>query len=250
MALTAAQRRRAQRSRRFTPFKPVTKPPSGMYDPALDSGERAAQRGYGDLQQDTDRTRQLADLMKARQREGEDYGFRTSELGRQFGELAANQTNSANAAGLVGTSGYDALATQNRGANQRREQGQLDVAHRRSLDDFSTNETRVGEDASSRLGQMNLTGGRQIEDLGTTQERAGRELGFYGQDVNQQRFFQAGQAGYVPPTKPSNEGSRFGVTYQRQQGGSAVLPSGRLVSSSGLRNILKRAAQRRGVAYH
>jgi hypothetical protein len=241
-----------------------------MYDPALDSGERAAQRGYGDLQQDTERdtgriqddlgigagnieqgrTRQLADLMKARQREGEDYGFRTSELGRQFGELAANQTNSANAAGLVGTSGYDAQAQGNREANQRREQGQIDQAHQRALDDFGTNEIRVGEDASNRLGQMNLTGGRQLEDLGTTQERAGRELGFYSQDVNNQRFFQSAQAGYVPPSKPSNEGTRFGVTYQRQQGGSALLPSGRVVSSSGLRDILRRAAQRKGQAYH
>src|SRR5688572_7192595 len=44
----------------FTPFQAPSRPPPGTYDPSLDAAERAAGRGYGDLQQDLERAQGYA----------------------------------------------------------------------------------------------------------------------------------------------------------------------------------------------
>jgi hypothetical protein len=244
-----AARTLAQRLR-FTPWAAPARPPTGLYDPALDAQERAAGRGYLDLQQDTERDRQrsssnyatrralaqrdygrgvedlttgrgrtLADLLTSRGREGEDYGRGVANLGRRYGQLGRRQTNAASVQG-VSRGGTLAASLAARRGNEALEREPMDISHRRFGEDAAQRESRVNEDFTRGMTRLNqdvndpelgslarlgteYTYGEN--DLTSALARAGREQTQFGQDVSEQRFFQAAQGGYSFPDRPSNE---------------------------------------------
>jgi hypothetical protein len=172
-------------------------PPAGTYDPGLDSGLRAAQRGYGDLRQDLDQGEERASTAYTLGlgRSQEDEQFQMGQLAKRFRDLGSAQDEQAAAAGVSG-GGAMAESAAKRAAAEGTERGRLATLFARARDDMGT-DFQYGHD--DRLTQ------------GT---RAGRELGFYGQDVADQRFFQASQAGYRPPAvpkarKPKRRGGRM-----------------------------------------
>jgi hypothetical protein len=237
----------------WKPFVMPTRPPSGVYDPALDQTERAAGRGYQDLLADSSTTsaRGLDDYTIAQNRLQEHRGQTlqdlltgytrgTAERGRQYGLLASSQTQSANAAGVLG-GGYAEQAAAKRLANQQREQGLADQ-------DYGTAVTRTNTAADEQLGDIGLTYQHGVEDQGTAITRAGRENAAFSADTNEARWFSARGSGYVPPTAPAGQGFRVGangqkVPYQRVKGG-ATIPSGRFLNNSQLRNYLRRRGVR------
>jgi hypothetical protein len=187
--------------------------------------------GQGNIQEQ--RTNTLADLLRSYTRGNEDRQ-------KAYTILGSNQTQSANAAGLLG-GGFAQQAATKRDANQQFEQN-------RANQDYSTAQTRVNTASDEQLSQLGLDYQRGTEDRGTTLTRAGRENTIYGQDINASAWAQARASGYPLPTKPGNEGFRVGtggahITYQRQNGG-AVLPSGRFLSNSALRTYLRRKGVR------
>jgi hypothetical protein len=256
-ALNSAANRR---KRKFKGFKPPTAPPPSTYDPVLDQQLRAAQRGYGDLQQDTERDQtratndysiaqnrtneqsgySLADILRNTGRESQDYQTATGNLNRQYTQLASSQGQAANAAGLLG-GGFAQQAAQKRAANQQIDQTQLDTTHQRAMDDYATQAQRTGTATQENLGDLGLNYQRGNEDRNTTQSRSGRELGFYSNDVAQSRFYQARANGYIPPTRPAGEHSQNGVVYRDLGNGHFLLPSGQIVNKNSLARRLRQA---------
>lgn len=219
----------------FNPWRAPTSPPPGTYDPALDAAQRAAQRGYGDLQMDTDRElerggsdlalvkgdiersqgRTLADMLRERARAsedfgqsrtrlGEDYSRATGQLGERYKRLGNQQSQQQRVMG--GGRGVLAQAMMKRAANRANEQVDLDRtrdrglqeigrAESRFMEDTDLDERRLNEDASLGIGRAGMQWGRRGEDLALGLQRAGRELDFFGQDTSEQRFFQAAQTG-------------------------------------------------------
>jgi hypothetical protein len=199
------------------------RPPAGMYDPGLDASQRAAGRGFNDLRQDLDRDGQRSStaytlgmsrfgedeafetggLDQAQARLGQDHTRATAALGRSFQILGSNQAQAGAAAGLGG--GFAAQAARKRAANQGIEQQGLDLQRDRGT-----------EDITRQRGRMATMFGRAREDAGSDFQygqddramalaRGGRENTFYGQDVADQRFFQASQAGWRPAAKPKKK---------------------------------------------
>lgn len=213
---------------RTAPFKPTVvpkRPPSGTYDPALDAQERAAGRGFGDLQQDTGRdqgrlTEDFAlgvrdveqsfgrgrdDLATALQRGEQDYGSSTQNLVRSYGRLGDAQAQQAQQAGVVG-GGTLAAALRARQENQGLEQGVLDTGIGRFREDNARSLGRITEDRDQGVGRLTLGHQRGQDDLATNLGRGGRENTAFGQDVAEQRFFQAGQTGWQMPKPGRWEG--------------------------------------------
>jgi hypothetical protein len=251
--------KKARTGRQFTPWAAVTAPPPGTYDPALDAQLGQAGRGYLDLRQDIERdtgrreddylrgrndlTRQFGesqfDLNRARQYQGEDYGRGVAGLERSYLRLGDAQRQQGNAAGVGG--GYLAQARRKRAENMAWDRQPLDTQNARALEGFATSEQRLGEGRDRGLGELALGQQRYGEDSQTQLTRGAREFEEFGQDIGAGRFYQAAGTGWAPPPKPANEGTRFGVTYQRNPDGRATLANGRVVSAAGLRNILARA---------
>lgn len=182
---------------------PFTPPPipSGYYDPALDAQSRAAQRGYGDLQNSLALagTRSAADLGialgnigTARTRETQDYQTRTAGLARSFGILANQQRDRAAASGIL-SPGLALLSAQKRAANQALQQSALNTAH-----------MRAGQDFTNQAGAVNLAYQRNVADRATQGAIAGRENVQFGLDTEAEKAYQAQQAGYVAPTRPTS----------------------------------------------
>ena len=257
----------ARKRRAFKPFKPPTRPPAGSYDPALDASVRAAGRGYQDLEQDTQtagvrseddwyrgrnqlgqqRDWSLADLLSGETRLRQDYDLATQGLNRQYGILRSNQSQSANAAGVLG-GGWAEQAAAKRAENQKLEQAALTLQRDRGLGDINTQRERTNISADQGLGEIDLTYQRGNEDRSTSLTRAGRENRFFEQDVDASRWFAARGSGYVPPTAPKGQGYRVGADgkklwYQRNAQG-AVLPGGRQLTQGGLRRYLRRRGVR------
>jgi hypothetical protein len=265
----------------FQPYQAPTSPPPGFYDPALDSQERAAQRGYVDLQQDTDTGQQrdqsglistsgrlnedyatstgrlnedfntsLASLLRNRQRGQEDYTTATGDVKRNYQQLGDRQTQTAVNQGVTGGGALQAGADV-RKENQGREQGRMDTSYQRSVQDSAFQEQGLRTSLQRALADAQQSFSRGTEDLGTQYQqgtddratalgRAGRELGFYGQDIGAQRFFQAGQSGWAPPGRgepggqPANEfrdaqGNPFRVVVQGNYR-LRVRPDGTIIS--------------------
>lgn len=245
-----------------------SRPPTGSYDPALDAQQRAAQRGFGDIQQDTEIAGERANTdwttgrTAATQQRGyglEDFGTQRANTERSYGRsLADLLTEKANV-----SRGYDRLGTQQgeqagargltqggtlaaalaaRQGNEAHDQAPLDTAQQRlgedranALADLDRRQSRFAagyDDPTTGLFAKLDTGyQRGVDDRALDTARAGRELGFYNQDIGEQRFFQAGQMGYQPPQRPGNEfvdprGNPYRVV---MRGGRAVRidPSGR-----------------------
>lgn len=211
-------------------------PPVGTYDPAIDYNASASNRGFGQTvndaqtayeqgQQDytlglgdltTGKTRSLADLLTGENRLNQDYGFQTGENQRQYGILGRQQSERAAQQGIQ-SQGLLAKSAQVRGANQARDQGQLDLTHNRGLEDIGTNRTRVGEDFTRgklgldlgnarQFGGFNgqsilnpLTNKPEFGSLLTGVTRAGGENNAFQALSSTQRAGQAAQGGYISP---------------------------------------------------
>jgi hypothetical protein len=191
----------------------VIKPPAGTYDPGLDAGFRAAGRGYGDLRQDLERDGERAssayglgtsrlgeDFGLQMGRFGEDEAFGRSEISRGFARLGSAQSDQAAAMG-VSAGGATAESAGKRAAAEGIQQGQLAQRFARARADLETQRSRGMDDMGTEFqyGQS---------DRATVGARAGRENTFYGQDVSDQRYFQAAQSGWRPPAKPKKKGKR------------------------------------------
>jgi hypothetical protein len=170
----------------------LIKPPAGTYDPGLDAGQRAATRGFGDLRMDLDRDteRSSTAFTLGTQRLGEDEAFQMGELNRSFANRATAQNEQA--AAMLGGSAGGAMAEAagKRDAAKEIQRGRMATMFSRARDDMGT-EFQYGQD-----------------DRAMTLGRAGRENTFYGQDVADQRYFQAAQAGWRPPAKPKKRKGR------------------------------------------
>jgi hypothetical protein len=175
----------------FDPFHAPERPPPGTYDPSLDAQERAAGRGYGDLQQDTDignargeddfllgkgelekaLARHLADLTTNRGRQhsdyelskkqaSEDYGTSLTNLQRSYDIRGAAQTDAATAAG-VSAGGALQQALQKRMANQAIEKAPIDTGFQRFNQQADEGEQRSQADFDLLAGDN----GRLQEDF-------------------------------------------------------------------------------------
>jgi hypothetical protein len=211
-----------QKKYAFTPYNPTV--PTGSYDPGLDSALYAAQRGLQDTTADTalggqraladyglsrdsviqGRDRTLADLAQSSGRNTEDYNRSVAMLVRQYGQLGNTQRQSAISRGVV-HGGSLLQAAAKRTANEAIDQQPLDIGQARQLQDYATQTGRVGQDANTQLGQLALAYQRGDTDAGTALLRAQREASQFGVDTQSQKLFQASQAGYVAPPRPSNE---------------------------------------------
>jgi hypothetical protein len=181
----------------------------------LGLGQNTEDAQYGQKQLDTSHTRTLADIAQARGRSNEDYGNATAALTRRYGILGGQQGEAANAAG-VGEGGALIQAQQKRTANQAIDQAPIDLGHNRTLADLATQEGRTNEDyatqtaresqlSSRAAGGLGLTYERGTQDANTGLARAKRENSFYKQGIQQQRIFQATQAGWHPPAPPKKK---------------------------------------------
>lgn len=202
----------------FNPTPTTVTPPAGQYDPALDAQKRAGDRGLAQLLQDlaTQGSRaesqlaidkgqinqgadwSLADLLTGHNREGQDYGNATKDLGTQYQRLGQSQAGRAVQSGLQG-GGTFAAALAARNANQSHDQAGLDLAHNRAWEDYWTQTGRVTTTRDQQLADADRLYGYGVTDRATAGQRAQDENVFFGQDIGAQKQYQAGQAGWVAP---------------------------------------------------
>lgn len=210
---TGLARRAREREQR-----PLTSPPPGTYDPAIDAQVGQANRGLADLLVDYTRDygepgtalggragedlqlgkadvergygRSLADLLTGRSRGAEDYGRSVQTLDRNFARLGSAQTQAARAAG-VQRGGALAQALAKRAENKAIERQPLDTNFARFNQDSALAQGRLGEDRGLALGGLDRGFLRGADDANTTLARAQRENAQFGLDANAQRFYQA-----------------------------------------------------------
>lgn len=188
------------------------------------------QRGYMDRTQD---------LQRQRNRTQEDYTRGNFLLSRQFEQLGRGQLQQANAAGVI-RGGALLQAAAKRAENRGIQQQGMDTNYQRGIVDIDTQYGRAGrdlqlgteqanQDYNRRAGGLaldysppdanNPLGGRRFQDRATQLTQAQRELTFFGQDVGNQRVFQAAGSGWDPQQRPANEFvSAAGVPYQVRGG--------------------------------
>lgn len=167
--------------------------------------------------------RSLSDILRSRRRGSEDYASSIANLNRQYSQLGDRQRQGAQQAG-VARGGALQQAAAKRTANQALDRQPMDTNYGRfvadsgqaeqrlgqdkatSLGRIGTAETRAGEDAATAEQRLNLGVDtaqgdlalgyqRNNEDSTTKLQRAGRELGFFTQDTNANRFWQALNSG-------------------------------------------------------
>lgn len=181
----------------FTPYKTPTSPPSGTYDPALDAQQRAAQRGLGDTTQDVERTgqRSLSDFLLGQGNIVRERTEGLADIARSESQTATRQSEGAAASGVFGG-------------------GALIEALQKRRAHFGLQESRLKDASARRLGGLSVDYQRGVQDRTTALSRAQRENTFFGQDIGQQRWYQARSSGATLPTKPANEHTRHGLTFQ------------------------------------
>lgn len=206
------------KGKKFKPFKAPTRPPSNTYDPNLDAQQRAAQRGFQDLQADTalaggraleDYGLGVQNLQQARARGLADIATAETGVRRDFSTLATAQAGQQRSAGVSG--GGTALAA----AAARAQNQQL------ALDPLQTQRVRLNENTDAAIGAAGVDYTRGVTDRTTALDRAGRENTFFGQDIGAQRFYQARGTGYIPPTRPKGERTVAGLTVKLVKGKGA-----------------------------
>jgi hypothetical protein len=206
----------ASKKKPGTPGSPV-QPAPGSYDPALDAALRAAERGFGDLQLDSEKQgerassqreldigsvqrgsgRSLADLLRDRGRARADYSSRRGDIRRGYRDLGSSQAQAAAQQGVAaGGSLRAALAA--RTENQGRDIGEVDLSEARFMDDSRSAEGRMIEDRDLAIGEIERLFGYGGVDRAEALDMALRELGFFRADTAEQRAFQAAQAGMLP----------------------------------------------------
>lgn len=252
----------------FAPFVAPSQPPAGLYDPSLDAEERAAERGYLDLQQDVEReqARRYSDFQTGlgnlersfgdesaglRQQIGyaeQDYGRAITELQREYQRLGGSQRQQQAAAGVRG--GAAAQAAAKRAENEAFDRAPLDTNIQRAKTETWENALRLTRDYNLAKQNLGLEYQRGGEDFSTQLQRGGRELGFFKADTGEQRWFQAKQSGADLPTRPKNERSAYGLTFQVKGMNKPVakrqytLPTGRTFGRKDWVGFLQRRKKR------
>lgn len=197
------------------------------------------QQGFNseDLQRQLGRGQ--ADLGLARTRGTEDYDRNVQMLTRQYEQLGRRQLQGANQAGVL-RGGALLQAAAKRGQNQAIDRQPMDTNYQRFLadntlsgqrlqEDYNTQSARNATNSDYQMGQLaldlsppdenNPLGGRRYQDRTTQLTQAQREQAFFGQDVQNQKIFQASGSGWDPPQRPSNEFVSKGGTPYRVIGG-------------------------------
>lgn len=193
----------------------------------LESLARSRQRALE--AQDRGITRFMQDQDTADVREQQGYDSQTADLGTSYRRLGESQAGNAVQAGLL-SGGTFAAALAARQANQQHDQSALDTAHTQFKTDAASARERANADYQtarlatqqdygdsahpddlSAIGQAIRTNGYGISDRMRDLQSAGIENQAYQEDLNDQRWFQAGQAGFAAPARgtpggqPSNE---------------------------------------------
>lgn len=131
----------------------LPRPPFGTYDPAIDAAERAAKRGYGDLQ---------ADVSRGNARAASDYAIGLEDIGRQrdygLADLLRQETRSGQDVGIEGA--------------------RIEQDYRRSLADLLTARAREGQDygvniSNLRRNYINLAGQQNEQAAVAGMDRGG-----------------------------------------------------------------------------
>lgn len=191
--------------RAFDPYSPIV--PAGTYDPALDSQLGAAQRGYGNFQEDaatqtsralTDFTlgqsdinqgydRNLADLNQSRDRGlqdigtsrtrgGEDYNRNIQLLQRSYQQLAGRQQEQQNAAGVL-KGGAVLQAAAKRKANEALDRQPMDTNFARFGQDLAQQESRLNQDYGTQFGRLGEDKTAALNRLALGATRGQEDLG-------------------------------------------------------------------------
>lgn len=236
----------------FTPFTAPTEAPPGSYDPAYKAQQDNANIGFGYAAQDygtqqartandyaqaqgylgQDRTSALADLLTARTRGQQDATTATTDLSRNYGNLATAQAGQQRAAG-VGEGGALAQAMQKRQANQGVDQSRIDTSLGRLLQDNTTATDRTNQSYDRQGAALDTSYFRGNTDLNTNFSRAGQMNDAFNRQSNTEQLYIAGQNGGLP-VRPSNEYGAAGHEYRIEvHNGKRYhrLPNGDLVSS-------------------
>lgn len=211
-------------------FKPWKAPPvpTNLYDPAIDAQVGQSDRGYLDTQLDTGLANQraqtdygigIAGLKTGLDRQTQDYNRNVMLLARSYTNLANQQKQQQNGAGVL-DGGAVAQAALKRAANQALERQPLDTNMGRATEDNAVQVAGLG---------LGLQRGQEDRELGLT--RAGREHSQFGLDAEKQRQFQGAQNGYIAPAKGEKGGQ----------------PANQYVTEGGrtLRNV-----EKNGIQYH
>ena len=201
-------------------------PPPGLYDPALDAGQGASQRGYADFSADTSRDfgagysggrtghdyqLGLENLATQQARSAQDHTAALAGLDRNYQLLGGRQAEGQRAAGVAGNTGLAARAAQIRAANETRDRAPIDTAF-----------TRGTEDNTRARGELGLGYTRAVEDAQTGMSRAGREATQFGVDTNISKVFQASQAGWDPGPSPAESAFNADQAAARTSQGQAL----------------------------
>jgi hypothetical protein len=257
----------AKKTRRFTPYRPLMRPPPGSYDPALDASGRASNRGITDLKQDIGYDKSgaptgtqskrayddwllaqnrvnyqtgntLGDILRQRGYEGQDYGTATGNLQRNYTNLANQQLQSANAAGVLHP-GLDQHQAALRAGNQGLEQGTLDTAHSRAVTGFDIGAQRTSEAHDQSIADLGLGYQRGTEDRQQQLSRAQRENTFYQGDLSQSRRYES-KGRFNPPAKPKGEHVVGKFAYRDTGHGLTVSKDGTVRTRNQLKRFLTR----------
>jgi hypothetical protein len=200
---------------------------TNYYQSLGDINQRDTEQSF-DFQQQADATdrsfsRSLSDLLRDRARGGEDYGEAIKGLQRNYQRLGNVQAEQATASGQT-QGGALAAALRARTENEAIERKPIDTNFQRFTQDSATAEARNREDFALSNADINRRWQRASGDLQRARgdaaqsyqygvsdramqlARGSRELGFYGQDVNAQRLYQATSSGlYNPPAAPAKK---------------------------------------------
>jgi hypothetical protein len=208
----------------------------------LDTQGQRAEVDYGQQTHDltTQRDQTLADLLRNHTRADADFTTNSSRLGedhttnldsitRNYQRLGAQQTGADIGAGTATQGGTLAAALKARQANQGldddaenrsfgRASTDLNTAHQREGEDFTTANDRTtsyyNDPTYGTLAQSATAYQRGQDDISTQRGQAGIEATQFGLDTTAQKNFQAQQAGYVAPARPSNEFSDAKGSYK------------------------------------
>jgi hypothetical protein len=208
----------------------------------LDTTGQRAEVDYGQQTHDltTQRDQSLADLLSSHTRATQDFATQGARLGedhttnldtitRNYQRLGAQQAGAAQQAGVATEGGTLAAALKARTANQGLDDTAENTSYGRATSDLATQQQRESDDYATQTGrvtsayndptygslaQAGTAYQRGIDDRATQAGQAGIEATQYGLDTTAQKNFQAQQAGYVAPARPSNEFSDAKGSYK------------------------------------
>lgn len=165
---------------------------------------REAGRSRGDINRESQRaseglSERESDERLSASRANEDFDTQLANIARQFGDLGRRQSESANAAGVLG-SGTEAASAVARGRNQAIAEAPIATARKRVEEDLATALRRLGV----KRGELGEDTERSLKELLEDQQRG---LGQLKQDRNRERRLSRRETGR----------KEFGLTRESQR---------------------------------